>query len=97
VGQEPTQGKDPRVIPASHLRVLQPDAVNCVVRRGDKLIGANNDGKGFLEALRPLIDPAASASSCSAPVAPHRHWLSPPGRTPNRSCPPDHLDGVTGM
>jgi shikimate dehydrogenase len=32
-------------------------AVNCVVRRGDKLIGENTDGKGFLEALRPLCDP----------------------------------------
>jgi shikimate dehydrogenase len=32
-------------------------AVNCVVRRGDQLIGENTDGKGFLEALRPLVDP----------------------------------------
>jgi shikimate dehydrogenase len=32
-------------------------AVNCVVRRGDQLIGENTDGKGFLEALRPLGDP----------------------------------------
>jgi len=32
-------------------------AVNCVVRRGDQLIGENTDGKGFLEALRPLCDP----------------------------------------
>jgi shikimate dehydrogenase len=32
-------------------------AVNCVVRRGDQLIGENTDGKGFLEAVRPLADP----------------------------------------
>ncbi len=33
-------------------------AVNCVVRRGDRLIGENTDGKGFLRSLRTLIDPA---------------------------------------
>lgn len=32
-------------------------AVNCVVRRGDRLIGENTDGKGFLQSLKPLIDP----------------------------------------
>jgi shikimate dehydrogenase len=32
-------------------------AVNCVVRRGDKLIGENTDGKGFVTALRTLTDP----------------------------------------
>jgi choline dehydrogenase len=32
-------------------------AVNCVVRRGDQLIGENTDGKGFLMALREVIDP----------------------------------------
>ncbi len=32
-------------------------AVNCVVRRGDELIGENTDGKGFLEALRLHADP----------------------------------------
>ena len=32
-------------------------AVNCVVRRGDKLIGENTDGKGFVKSLRELIDP----------------------------------------
>jgi shikimate dehydrogenase len=32
-------------------------AVNCVVRRGSKLVGENTDGKGFLESLRPLRDP----------------------------------------
>lgn len=30
------------------------EAVNCVVRRGDKLIGENTDGKGFVESLKPL-------------------------------------------
>ena len=32
-------------------------AVNCVVRRGDKLIGENTDGKGFLKSLAAIIDP----------------------------------------
>ena len=30
-------------------------AVNCVVRRGDRLIGENTDGKGFVASLRPLL------------------------------------------
>jgi shikimate dehydrogenase len=33
-------------------------AVNCVVRRGDQLIGENTDGKGFVQALRRISDPA---------------------------------------
>src|SRR5919201_3083558 len=33
-------------------------AVNCVVRRGDKLVGENTDGKGFLQSLREVADPA---------------------------------------
>lgn len=33
-------------------------AVNCVFRDGDKLIGENTDGKGFVESLRGLVDPA---------------------------------------
>ena len=32
-------------------------AVNCVVRRGDQLIGENTDGKGFVKSLRELVDP----------------------------------------
>jgi shikimate dehydrogenase len=32
-------------------------AVNCVVRRGDALIGENTDGKGFVESLQALTDP----------------------------------------
>ena len=32
-------------------------AVNCAVRRGDKLIGENTDGVGFMESLRTLADP----------------------------------------
>lgn len=32
-------------------------AVNCVVRRGDRLIGENTDGKGFLQSLQTLADP----------------------------------------
>lgn len=32
-------------------------AVNCVNRTGDKLIGENTEGKGFVQALRASIDP----------------------------------------
>jgi shikimate dehydrogenase len=32
-------------------------AVNCVVRRGDQLIGENTDGKGFLKSLVSVVDP----------------------------------------
>lgn len=32
-------------------------AVNCVVRRGNRMIGENTDGKGFVESLRTLTDP----------------------------------------
>lgn len=35
-------------------------AVNCVVRRGERLVGENTDGKGFLESLHPLRDPAGA-------------------------------------
>ncbi len=35
-------------------------AVNCVVRRGDELVGENTDGAGFLEAVRRRRDPAGS-------------------------------------
>lgn len=35
-------------------------AVNCVVRRGDTLIGENTDGRGFLESLREIIDPSGA-------------------------------------
>ncbi len=31
------------------------EAVNCVVRKGEKLIGENTDGKGFVDSLKPLI------------------------------------------
>lgn len=36
-------------------------AVNCVVRRGDQLIGENTDGKGFLKSLQEVIDPAGKS------------------------------------
>jgi shikimate dehydrogenase len=35
-------------------------AVNCVVRRGDELVGENTDGAGFLDAVRRRRDPAGS-------------------------------------
>ena len=33
-------------------------AVNCVNRVGDELIGENTDGKGFVQSLREVTDPA---------------------------------------
>jgi len=33
-------------------------AVNCVNRVGDKLVGDNTDGKGFVQSLKPVLDPA---------------------------------------
>jgi len=36
-------------------------AVNCVVRRGDQLIGENTDGKGFLQSLLQVADPAGKS------------------------------------
>jgi len=32
-------------------------AVNCIVRRGDELVGENTDGKGFVQSLREVADP----------------------------------------
>jgi shikimate dehydrogenase len=32
-------------------------AVNCVVRRGDRFVGENTDGKGFLKSLKEIVDP----------------------------------------
>lgn len=36
-------------------------AVNTIVRRGDKLIGENTDGKGFVQAMREVTDIAGSS------------------------------------
>jgi len=36
-------------------------AVNCAVRRGDKLIGENTDGVGSMESLRTIVDPAGKS------------------------------------
>ena len=33
-------------------------AVNCVHREGEKLLGENTDGKGFVQSLKGLVDPA---------------------------------------
>ncbi len=33
-------------------------AVNCIVREGDELVGENTDGKGFVQSLREVCDPA---------------------------------------
>jgi shikimate dehydrogenase len=48
-------------------------AVNTVVRRDDRYIGENTDGRGFVSALRNLIDPAGKT------VVPFRGWRSRPG------------------
>lgn len=36
-------------------------AVNTVVRRGEQYIGENTDGKGFLQAIQAVIDPAGKS------------------------------------
>lgn len=33
-------------------------AVNCIKRDGDKLLGENTDGKGFVQSLKPVLDPS---------------------------------------
>src|SRR6266700_2412627 len=33
-------------------------AVNTIIRRGDRLIGENTDGQGFVQALKDVTDPA---------------------------------------
>ena len=52
-----------KVAVIDHLDELAPSAsiigaVNCVVRRGDRLVGENTDGQGFLASLRTVVDPA---------------------------------------
>jgi len=36
-------------------------AVNCVTREGDKLLGENTDGKGFVQSLKALVDPVGKS------------------------------------
>ena len=36
-------------------------AVNCVVRRGERWVGENTDGQGFLSSLRTVVDPAGAS------------------------------------
>lgn len=52
-------------------------AVNTIVRRGDRLIGENTDGQGFVLALREIVDPTGRA-----PSPWNWHW---PGRPGSRS------------
>ena len=54
-----------KVAVVDHLDELAPSAsiigaVNCVVRRGDRLVGENTDGQGFLTSLRTVVDPAGA-------------------------------------
>ncbi|MSU65342.1 MAG: shikimate dehydrogenase [Opitutus sp.] len=52
-----SQGADgnPSVVMVEAARLI--GAVNCVLGRGDQLIGENTDGKGFLTSLRTEVDP----------------------------------------
>ncbi len=36
-------------------------AVNCVMRREDRWVGANTDGQGFVASLRTVVDPAGAS------------------------------------
>ena len=52
-----------KVAVLDHLDALAPSAevigaVNCVLRDGDRLVGENTDGQGFLASLREVVDPA---------------------------------------
>jgi shikimate dehydrogenase len=52
-----------KVAVIEHLDELSPaaelmGAVNCVHRVGEKLVGENTDGKGFVQSLRGIADPA---------------------------------------
>ena len=52
-----------KVAVIQHLDELSPaaelmGAVNCVNRVGEKLVGENTDGKGFVQSLRGIDDPA---------------------------------------
>ena len=52
-----------KVAVITHLDELAPSAsiigaVNCAVRRGNRLVGENTDGQGFLTSLRTVVDPA---------------------------------------
>jgi len=52
-----------KVAVLQHLDGLSPaaelmGAVNCVNRQDNRLLGENTDGKGFVQSLRPVIDPA---------------------------------------
>ena len=63
------------------------EAVNTIVRRGERYIGENTDGKGFVQALREAVDPngksvvlfgaggAARAVSVELALAGARHIL----------------------
>lgn len=51
-----------KVAVIEHLDGLGPSAeiigaVNTIVRRGDAFIGENTDGKGFVQAMREVVDP----------------------------------------
>jgi shikimate dehydrogenase len=55
-----------KVAVVEHLDALEESAavigaVNCAVRRDDRLVGENTDGKGFMEALRTVGDPAGAS------------------------------------
>jgi shikimate dehydrogenase len=36
-------------------------AVNCVMRREERWVGANTDGQGFVDSLRTVVDPAGAS------------------------------------
>lgn len=53
-------------------------AVNTIVRRGDRWVGENTDGRGFVELLRAVADPAGNGSPSAKrplPVPPLLHRL----------------------
>ena len=59
-------------------RRSRPDAVNCVVRDGDRLVGHNTDLPAIIDELRALATrPASAGSCCWVPAVPSAPWSSP--------------------
>ena len=63
-------------------------AVNCIVREDEHLVGENTDGKGFLQSLRGVVDPAGKRivllGGAERPARLPSNWRWP-GRPRSRS------------
>jgi shikimate 5-dehydrogenase len=64
-------------------------AVNTVVRHGNRLVGENTDGRGFVEALRKRRDPAGTLVADVIPNPPRTRFLA---EAAERGC--EVIDGL---